>query len=316
MMRLLKFIYCVFFLLLSFKGIAQQLNVKAELDSSSIRIGEQLTLKLSAFLSTGDDRHIQWPAFSGDTITSKIEVVSKGKLDTVTAATGQMIVSQKVQITSFDSGYHPIPPILFTIKEDTSVVAETDPLLFHVITVPVDTTKEIKDIKGPVDAPFHWKEAIPYIIGAVVVAILTALIIYYIRRRRRKIVVSKEPEIIKTADEIALEQLHSLENEKLWQNGKTKEYYIRLSDIMRVYIEQRFRVPAMEQTSDEILTSLRSIIDDQHRIRLRQILLLSDLVKFAKEWPISTENEMSIVNAKEFVAETKAPVTVKTEDKQ
>jgi hypothetical protein len=315
MMRLLRHVITFLFLLASYVCFSQQLNVKAEIDTSSIRIGEQVNLRLSAFLSQGDERHIKWPAL-GDTITSKIEVVSKSKLDTQMAATGQMIISQTVQITAFDSGFHPVPPIIFTIKEDTNVIAETDPLLLEVVTVPVDTTKDIKDIKDPVEAPFTWREAIPYIIGAAVAILVIALIIYYIRKRRSKPAVVKTPEIIKTADEIALEQLESLANEKLWQQGKTKEYYVRLSDIMRVYIEQRYRIPAMEQTSDEILRSLRSILDDAHRVRLRQVLLLSDLVKFAKEHPIGTENEMTLQNAKEFVIETKQVVKPATEVKE
>lgn len=285
-------------------SFAQSLIVKAEADTTMIRIGEQVRLRLSALFSQPSTREIKWPQI-GDTITSSIEVVSKSGIDTQTVASGKKIYSQEITITSFDSGYHAIPPFAFTIKDDTSNIAETEALLLEVQTIPVDTTQAIRDIKGPVDAPFTWKEAIPYMIIAGIVIAAIVLAVYLYKKLRKKKPLEQKPEIVRSPDETALEQIQILEKEKLWQNGRIKEYYIRLSDILRIYTEQRFRIPAMEQTSDELLTSLRTIVKEEQRVKLRQILLLSDLVKFAKELPIGTENEISLVNAKEFIAETK-----------
>ena len=104
----------------------------------------------------------------------------------------------------------------------------------------------------------------------------------------------------------ALENLRILKDEKLWQNGFEKEYHIRLSDIIRTYIEKRYGVTALEQTTDEIMRHTRTLesIDEVLRNKLKQILMLSDMVKFAKELPLPNENEMSIDNAFEFVNKT------------
>lgn len=309
----MRFIFPLMALLLPLASYAQTLNVKAELDSTSIKIGEQTSIRISAFFSQGTEKQISWPKIT-DTITSKIEVVSKSKIDTLIVASGQKVYTQQIVITSFDSGYHPVPPFSFSVKGDSGDISETEAMLLEVMTVPVDTTQEIRDIKGPVEAPFTLREAIPYIIGGLIVVAIILIIVYLIRRSRRRIPKVEEPVIIKSPDETALEQIMLLEQEKLWQAGKTKEFYIRLSDILRIYSEQRYRIPAMEQTSDELLRSLRSMVGDEQRIKLRQILLLSDLVKFAKELPIGTENEISLQNARDFIHETR-PATVNKEDK-
>ena len=107
----------------------------------------------------------------------------------------------------------------------------------------------------------------------------------------------------------ALEQLHKLKDEKLWQGGKLKEYHSALSDIIRQYIEHRFYINAMEQVSDEIMYSFRTVdLNDELKGKLRQILFLADMVKFAKEQPLPNENETSWNNAYEFVMATKKEI--------
>jgi hypothetical protein len=99
--------------------------------------------------------------------------------------------------------------------------------------------------------------------------------------------------------------LNELRNQKLWQQGRVKEYHIQVSDIVRTYIEHRYAIFAMEMTSDEILRSLRLIIVDvQLKTKLSSVLILSDMVKFAKENPLPNENELSWEHAIEFVKQT------------
>ena len=103
----------------------------------------------------------------------------------------------------------------------------------------------------------------------------------------------------------ALRDLETIRNMKLWQEGKTKEYYTAITDTIRVYIEGRYEVMAMELTSDEIMQVMRSqVIDNVSKDRLRQILSLADYVKFAKAQPIDVENELTLNNAFEFVKGT------------
>jgi UDP-glucose 4-epimerase len=124
---------------------------------------------------------------------------------------------------------------------------------------------------------------------------------------RKKVVnLQVKPKIVVPPHIEALELLQQLRDEKLWQNGFEKEYHIRVSDIIRNYIERRFGLTALEQTTDEIMRHTRSIdlIDENLRFKLKQILSLSDMVKFAKELPLPNENEQSMENAILFVNST------------
>jgi hypothetical protein len=106
---------------------------------------------------------------------------------------------------------------------------------------------------------------------------------------------------------IALQELDKLKNEELWQHEKVKDYYTRLTDIVRVYIEDRFTISAMEQTTFEILTSFNikeEQIEKKSFDELKEILEVSDLVKFAKFTPLPDENHMMLSNAYLFVKET------------
>ncbi len=79
-----------------------------------------------------------------------------------------------------------------------------------------------------------------------------------------------------------------------------------MSDTLREYLENRYHINALEQTSDEIFAGLRSAqISADAREKLRRTLLLADLVKFAKEKPLPEDNEFSMENAISFIMQTK-----------
>jgi hypothetical protein len=285
---------------------AQTISVSAKLDSGSIRIGEQTQIHLSVSNHGKKGKlRIQWPELK-DTIIGKVEIVNISKIDTTIpdkSDSSSFIQTEHITITCFDSGYYALPPMRFFINGDTTHPYETEALLFEVNNVQVDTTKAIKDIKQPLHAPFSWKEVVPYfywLAGAV--AIIMLLVYLYNRFWKRKPgpVVEKKTKI--PPHVTALAELEKLRAEKLWQGGKVKQYHSRITDILRYYIESRFRIPAMEQTSDEIMYSFKAIvIDTESKSRLRQLLLLSDLVKFAKEEPLPQANELSLENAILFV---------------
>lgn len=293
---------------------AQDVKVKAELDSSSILIGQQtkLTLSIQYKVNTDDRIKIQWPEIH-DTLRKEIEVVSQTKIDTVIPDKNDpytFLQTKSIYVTSFDSGYWAMPPFKFIVNGDTSGVY-TDALLLTVSSVAVDTTQAIKDIKQPFSIEYSWIDWIKdhkLLIGGIFLGILVAcLILYFIMKRAKKPTpVVEEKVVIIPPHIMALEKLEKLKNEKLWQEGKLKQYHIALTDIIREYIENRFKIQAMEQTTDEILYGFRNVaIDAESKEKLRQILLLGDLVKFAKEQPLPNENEMSISNAFDFINGTK-----------
>lgn len=309
--HLLAFFTSAFLLLTSYL-FSQGITATATLDTSVIVIGQQtkLTLRVDYKTDQGNIK-IDFPKIH-DTLIKQIEVVAKSKPERFVPDSSdmtRMAQTQTLIITSFDSGFYAIPPFKFIVSGDSSKAIETEALLLGVSTVEVDTTLAIKDIKPPIEVPFSWKEYLPYVYwGAGIAAALAGFIflIVYITKKQKKtpappVVVPKTPVHV-----IALEQLEKLREEKLWQNGKLKEYHSALSDIIRQYIEHRFYINAMEQVTDEIMYSFRTVdLNDELRMRLRHMLVLSDLVKFAKEQPLPNENEQSWTNAYEFVMATK-----------
>ena len=91
----------------------------------------------------------------------------------------------------------------------------------------------------------------------------------------------------------------------MWQHGLVKEYYSSISEIIRRYIEDRFEFIALEMTTDEILMKLNSITSNEYISSLKTLLQRADLAKFAKNKPIDTENQQSLILAKEFIKHTR-----------
>ena len=177
------------------------------------------------------------------------------------------------------------------------------------IFILVDTTKEFKDVKPPMDVPFTLKEALPYIVGGIILVAIIILAIWLIRKWQRQKGIIKPNIPLRPAHEIALEELKKVQIENLWQQGFYKQYQSLVSDIVRTYIEQRFSIQAMEMPSDETLQHFKGknkkhISKDAFE-KLKYILQLADTVKFAKAIPLGTENEQSLQNAFDFVQLTK-----------
>jgi len=285
---------------------AQNIQVDAKLEQSTIRIGDQTFLNFSVHQPA--KAKVGFPQF-GDTIVSKVQVVKAGKADTVKdkANPNVITVNKSYTITSFDAGTYNLPSLSFTVPNG---VIKTDPLTLQVATVKVDTTKGIYDIKQPLAVSytfFDWLRDNWYWIAlGVAVLLLAGGLIWYLKKRpvKEKPVVKKAAPLV-PAHQIAISKLKELKEKKLWQQDEVKLYYIELSDILREYLEKRYEIKTHEKTTDEIFAVLRCIdIRTDSKNTLRQILELSDLVKFAKEKPIPSENELSLENALVFVMQT------------
>ena len=116
--------------------------------------------------------------------------------------------------------------------------------------------------------------------------------------------VAAEP--LRPAEEVALEKLDVIREQKIWQTGQMKEYHTQLTDVVREYIARRFEVSSTEQTSDETLRAMRPLLSEKKDLyeQLRKMLTLADLVKFAKWTATPDENELSLRSAYAFVKET------------
>ena len=102
-----------------------------------------------------------------------------------------------------------------------------------------------------------------------------------------------------------MQEIDRIRNEKVWQHGLQKEYYTQLTDTLRTYIERRFGFKALEMTTDQIIDRLESVHDAEAMIELRSLLQTADLVKFAKFIPMMNENDANLLNAINFINETR-----------
>lgn len=290
---------------------AQNIKPVAVLDTATILIGQQAHLELSVTYRVDKGPvNIQWPQIA-DTLTAKVPVLLDSRVDTILPdkKNDPFLFKQTrtLTITSWDSGYWAIPPFIFTINGDSM---GTDPLLLTVNTVEVDTSKAFRDIKGIYTLPFslvdwlrdHW----PWIAGGVAVAaILTALLIFLRRRRRKPQVVAVPDAPVLPLHVRTLLALEALQQQKLWQQDRQKEYHTQLTEILRSYVEERYGVRAMEQTTDELMAALRlSPMPGALREQLAQVLRLADMVKFAKWKALPAENEQAMASAINLVQQT------------
>lgn len=288
-------------------GEAQEIRVAARADSNAILVGDFLRIQIE--LERPTSIQVEWPAIH-DTL-GVLEVVrtseiSKGKRDAT------VIEHCAIIITSFEAGTHYFPSLQFSyIAPTDSVVrtAKTNPILITVSGVSVDTTQDIKDIKPPLAVSISFAEVRPYLIGVVIVGGLAWLGYLIYRKRRHGEQIFGPPPPPRPAHEIALDALRALSAEHLWQRGKVKEYHSSLTEIIRSYIEGKFAVPALELTSDEVLSHpLIQRLDNGFLSSLRTLLVRADFVKFAKYIPEPAENEESLTLAYSFVEATTSPV--------
>ena len=302
----LKYLCLLSILFLSLSLVnGQEIRIKSALEHDSIWLGDQIKLLIVVEQTAGTK--VEFPQLR-DSI-NKIEILKRSKIDTSKLAGTQIQLKQTYLVTCFDSGAHYIPPFYFRFKngEQTDSLRSNSLILF--VKFPsVDFKKGPADIKKPFSAPVTFKEIAPWLLGIILLGAIIFLVIYAVSRRNKNRPLFQRPPKPKLPPHlIALQELDKLKNEQLWQQEKVKDYYTRLTDIIRVYIEDRFVMAAMEQTTPEILDGFKNLqaqIDAKSVLELKEILELADLVKFAKLTPLPDENFNMLSNAYQFVKET------------
>ena len=241
-----------------------------------------------------------------------VEVVSPWVLDTLDfrkgrkGAPGVFTLEGSVVITSFDEGKYMLPPIS-VLRHGVSGDVDTlvfNPQVLEVKTIPVDTaTFEIHDIKGQIRYPLTFREILPYLAGALVLAALIVLAVYMILKRRKaglSGLLRKEPAHI-----VALRKLDHLRGNKYWAADKQKLFYSGITDALREYIVSRYGVSAMEMTTKEIFDELKDKdVPEELYGELKELFERSDYVKFAKYVAGNDENAKVVPTAVKFVTMT------------
>lgn len=289
---------------MAFLNLILSIVVAAAIDSTTIMIGDQTDVHLQATLDR--QAKVDFPVF-GENLIDGIEIVDRTVIDTTILKDGSTQLNQYLTITSFHDSLFTMRGVPFLVDGDTLWSA---PLSLNVIQpFEVDTTLAITDIKPIAKAPIWWWGIIRWILLAIALAGLGVGIYYlgkYFARKNGNVEpeAPKEPE--RPAEEVALERLNTIREQKIWQEGKTKEYHTELTDTIREYIGRRFEVQSSEKTSDETLRELKPIMREQRDLyeSLRKMLQLADLVKFAKWTATPDENEASLRTAYDFVNQT------------
>lgn len=298
------FIAIVLSFLQGTKLYAQQTLIDVSIDSAAILIGEQTVLHLTITTDNGKNVIVPIP---NDTLMTGVEVLNIAKADTTVIDNNRLLIKQDILITSFDSSLYLLPPFKVIDQTDT-IYSNQVALKVSTIPVNIDKPDEFNDIKDTWDPRFVLADYYLLIYGVLFACFLICLIGYILKRlrNRQSIIPFKKQEPKLPPFEMAMKELDEIKQQKLWQQGRNKEYYTLLTDTLRKYMVNRFGINAMEMTSGEILELIRLESEANSSYNsLKQILELADFVKFAKLHPLPDENELSLMNAYLFVNQTK-----------
>ena len=292
---------------------AGPVQLKASLDSAYLLMGKQTTLHIDLVQDNGTLGHF---LNVGDTLTAAIDVVSVGKPDTSDIGSGREEIRQQIIIQAFDSGLYTIPPFVYATATDT-VVSNDLPL--KVVPVNVDSLTTIHDYAGTADGGWRLWDFVPdwladywWIIRIVVIVALGVALAILLRKKKVTSILPQKKPV--PPYELAMQALTRLKEAKLCENGQEKEFYTRLTEILRTYLDKRFGINAMEMTSSQIMQHVeRHDLTRPSSALMKQILEMADFVKFAKVRPLPDDNVKSFNMATRFVEDTKpAPEPAET----
>lgn len=286
-------------------------TVKASFSRDTILIGDQFTLDV--IVEKDITQVVSFPEFKESIFGDSLEILGMLPIDTLKVDGRKQTIKLSYLMTGFDEGVYRLGqfPVFYLDKNISDTLVSEDLMDIVVKTFVIDTTKQsIADITPQIDTPLNWAELKSYIFNkntsiAFIILVLIVVVIYCIIKKRRRGSIFA-PKAQEPPHVIAIRELEKLQSQKLWQNSKHKLYYTSLTDILRVYIEGRYGINAMEMTSEEILKECKNFsLTSNDMDRLSGVLQLADLVKFAKFVPDNSENETQYFNAYYFVEETK-----------
>jgi LPXTG-motif cell wall-anchored protein len=281
---------------------AQTIEAEALTDSSSYLVGDYITLKVELKYDKGIK--VFFPSVV-DSIKS-LEFISQ-KPTVKEESDGKILEIHTLVFSKYDSGSVTIPaiPIKYSVGADTvKSIIKTRPFKIEIQTIQVDPRGKIQDVKPPVKIPFPWWWILLILLGII---LLGGAAYWFWKKKKHG---EEETRIVKKIvvppDKLALQRLYELEEKKLWQQGKIKQYHTELTEIIRKYFEERFHILAMESTSNEIIEKLKTIREAESILDVvREFFENADLVKFAKFEPMPSVNEAMMKQAYEIVRKTR-----------
>ena len=292
-------------LLASVLGLRAQVSVEAEIDYIQIFVGQQAHVTLAA--TAKENAKVEFPQFKPtEYITPGVEVLDRKELENKEEDNGFVTRRMVYTMTSFDDTLYYLPPM--TVKIDGKPY-QSKSLALKVLTIEVDTL-HAEQFFGPKDVqdnPFQWSDwSLPFWASVLMLVLMAIGYYLYLRLRDNKPIIS-HIRIVKRLlpHQKAMKEIEQIKADKMVTSENSKEYYTKLTDTLRKYIEERYGFSAMEMTSSEIIDRLMSTQDQKALDELRQLFTTADLVKFAKYSTLINENDANLVNAIEFINQTK-----------
>lgn len=284
-------------------AVAQEARIAMTVDTTVIHVGDPVTVRLTVDHPEGWT--VEWPdSFA----VAPFEVLSAESSSPVTVTDGGGLrATATLVVTSFELGDLEIPSIAVpvTAPDGTVQTIVTNSFRIGVETIGLDESGDLRDIKGPLSLPRTWWRVLPWVLLALALA---GGVAYYLHRRGRAAPASAPPvprAPPRPYHELALEALRALEKSSLLERGQVKEYHVRISEIIRRYIEGQLEVPALELTTQEVVGGMqRAALGDRVTGAFRTFLERCDLVKFAKLRPGSDEARALMAQARELVRMT------------
>ena len=302
-----RFLLYLCFGLVTALSSAQSVIVKAELDSMMMWVGQQTGLHVEVTCDAGQT--VSFPAYR-DTIVKGLEIIPPVITDTQYVNDEQrMVITRDYTVTCFDSALIYIPYIPVTV-DGQEYQSNRLALAFMSYDIPEENEKQIFGPKENMKTPVRLYEvkglALYWMLAAI--AIIAALYLIVRFRDDKPIIRRIKVEAKIPAHVRAISGIEELRQSGGPHSEDSKSYYTQLTDILREYINERFGFNATEMTSYEILERLEESRDKESLSELRDLLSTADMVKFAKFKPMLNENDQNLINALEFVNETKIEV--------
>lgn len=310
----MKRILLLFSLVCTVATMMAQVAVEARIDSIQMLIGQQVHVTVTA--TTPANAKVEFPTYkSREQLVQGVEVLTISEEQKEDIDKGQKW-SCIYTLTSFDGNLYYLPP--FKVKVNGKFY-QSKSLALKVMEVEVDTTK-MNQFFGPKDVqdnPFQWSDwSLVFWLSVLLLFLLAAASYLYVRLRDNKPLI-KSFKLVKRLlpHQKAMKEIEQIKADKMVSSENQKEYYTKLTETLRRYIEERYKFSAMEMTSSEIIERLTQDGDQKSLDELRQLFTTADLVKFAKYSTLINENDMNLVNAIDFINQTKQEQQVVEEEK-
>ena len=301
---------CIILLVLfSWFSFAQEIHTS--IDSTSIKIGEEL--KLQYLIQVEPTDLVIFPEVKS---MGLMEVINSYKIDTLNKGKN-FTLKKEYGLTQFDSGHYTLPVQKIIINGKAHL---TDSLLIEVKDVIVDTTKQkLFDIKPIVNVKKPSSKLANWLLYLFISLLFLGALIYFIFFKKTK--AEKELENKLPPFENAISQLIALKDGDLLVNEEYKKYYTQLTDVLKHYLDEEVYEDALESTTDEILEKLEFLRDSgklpiskEMIVNLRAVLKTSDLVKFAKSKPDVGTAKVDRNTIEFIINETKEAIPEPTEE--